>query len=245
LVSLSPKSAASNTEQVLAMSAEDLIREYSFKEASRDEHELQRSERELSLSVRSLPGGMMMALNQIKRSEKLPVSVITKCFSHGVAAWYSSLPDVQQIVSAYSEVSDLCCDHCYVDLQRDIDSSRYAPRVQAPIETISGVTTVKTIAWVVGLLSDLATPVGVTVPVLLNVGICRLIALNNRGWADGTINDLLEPEVNGFLWYIKERAVMLSCYREMALVRVQRDSGGRGVKLFSRVKRNNAILDMK
>lgn len=234
-VSLRPEDASSRTEELLSMLPEQLIERYSAREADRDEHELQRAEREFSVGVRDLPGGMMLALGQIVRRERIVAATITKCFSHGVSAWLPSIPEVPKIVAIYSSVSDLCADNGYDDLAADLNNAeRYAFRSPARVETMTGSTTLKSITRVVAELTERANPIGATSARIFCVGVCRLISLNQRGWADKTIEELLEPEVNHFLWYLRERLLMLEYYQQAALIRIERDSGKQNGKLFSR-----------
>lgn len=232
-----------NSEQQAMLPAEGLIRKFAERERERDEKTLPKQDREIAVGTRSFPQGLSMSLGQISRSEKQYVQTVTKCLSHGVASWFSGLLEVSQANGLYAEVADICSDRGYEDLQHDLKAVRYDFKFPAKVETLTGTTTIKTIAWVAALLGNQDGPdvgdepftsaaLGATVAKILCVGICRQVALNQRGWADGTIDSLLVPEVNHFLWYLRERIIMLDSYKRLALTRVERDTGG--IVLFSR-----------
>jgi len=242
LASIRSEDFASASEQRAMMPAESLIRKFAEEERSRDEKTLPKKDREISIGTRSFPQGMAMSLSQIGRSEKQYVQTITKCLSHGVASWFYNLPEVSQANTIYAEVADICSDHAYDDLQRDLSAVRYEFKHPAKVETMTGATTIKTIAWVATMLSNseedggdefqTSAALGASIAKILCVGFCRHIALNRRGWADGTIDSLLVPEVNHFLWYLRERLIMLEAHKRLALTRVERDTSGR--TLFNR-----------
>lgn len=223
-----------NTKSVLDMSAEEIITEYSERESKRTDSESQNKEREFAVGTRDFPNGLMMALSQIRRSEKKDIATLTKCFSHAVVAWYGSIPEMQSALASYNIISDICADNGYTDLQADVDSVRYSFKFSEKVQTMTGTTTVKSITWVTDELAKYYKAIGTTVARMLCVGLCRCVCLNGRGWAEGTIENYLEPEVNNFLWYLRERAVMLRAYKEMVDIRVERDCGKQNGKLFLR-----------
>lgn len=225
---------------LLSASSDEIISYFSSSERKRDEHDLVKAQREFSIGVRDFPSGLSMVLSQVHRVVKEPVAVITKCLSHPVAAWLDSLPDIACIVDAYAKVANRFSDGGYDDLHREMDSARYAFKFPVPVETITGATTLKSITWVQGRLFDVSCPVGITPARLFCVGLCRCLCLTNKGWAEGTLETLLEPEVNNFLWYLRERLVFLKYYGDLASIRGVRDSGKQNCKLFSR-KLGNAV----
>lgn len=224
------------------LSAEDLIRQYAAAERSRDDQELDKSQREFSVGVRKLPTGLAMVLEKISRDTVEKPSVITKCFSHSVADWYATLPDIPEVVRLYSTVADTCSGSGYADLWKEASGVvGYEHRIPEDVRTMLGATTLKTIVWVNSRLGEIAPAVGTTPGRLLAVGLCRCVCLNRSGWAEGTLEEFLEPEVNNFLWYLRERVLRLRHYSDIASVRIQRDSGKQNTVLFSRKLGNTRI----
>lgn len=199
------------------MSVGDVIRDIHVREAKRSRDTGEYEERDVLISFRSAPDGLIGALDGIARQTGMHKSVVTKCLSAHLMSWYQCLPQVGALVSAYNALSSAADG--YPDIWRKMSSDSYEFVCPRGIGTRSDKAYMRTIAFVLGYLGNLSDPLGVPVTKLFLAGMCWSITTNTENWLSATVDKYLIPERDKMLNHINERVSLFRYIEELILVR--------------------------
>lgn len=173
------------------------------KEARDDENQ-----QEDVVGCRSVPTGLVMALDGNARRLGITRALLTRCLSHQVVVWLDSISRIGDIVGMFNIVSDAAEEFGYPDLYDHMmplyEFSNASPRS----------ITFRTITWVKNKLYTLSQPVGVPVGSLFSIGLCY--CLTRAGCeTKGTVSKFLSAEVAKFVRHIDERAVWVVGFNDL------------------------------
>lgn len=213
-VSLSPVQFVEPS--IYEMTAGDVIRQYHIQEAKRKRDEGEYKERDVMVSFRTAPDGIIGAVDNVARRSGMRKSVITKCLSLHLMSWYQSLPQVAVLVDTYQTLQDNADG--YPDIWRKMESDGYefmCPRSTAG----NNKSYMRTIAYILGYLGDISDPLGVPASKLFLVGLCWSLSTNTERWADATVRKYLLPEAERMIDYINERVSLFRYIDELIKVR--------------------------
>ena len=205
------------------LSAGEVIRANHTNEAKRSRDQGEYAERDVMISFRSAPDGLIGAIDGIARDTGLHKSVVTKCLSLHLMSWYQSLPQVAGLTTAYGKLRTLADG--YPDAWRKMESDSYefvCPRSTGRSEKAY----MRTIAYVLGYLDDISDPLGVPSSKLFLAGLCWSISTNQENWLNITVKKYLVPERDKMVRHIGERVSLFRYINELILVR----NGSRDIK---------------
>lgn len=181
------------------------------KEAKDDENQ-----QEVLVGSRSIPMGLVMALDGNTRRLGITRGLLTRCVSHQIVAWLDSLERIKMVVGLFSTVHDAAEEYGYPELY-DGMSPKYSFA-----NTSDRSMSFRTIGWVKSKLSALATPLGVPAGALFVVGLCY--ALTRTGVeSKGTVNKYLALEITHFTQCIEERSVDVCAFNDKVRRRAVND----------------------
>jgi len=181
------------------------------KDAKEDENQ-----QEVLIGSRSVPMGLVMALDGNVRRLGITRSLLTRCASHQIAVWLDSLERIRTVVGLFSTVHDAAEEYGYPELY-DGMSPKYSFA-----NTAGKSMSFRTIGWVKSKLNALATPLGIPAGALFIVGLCY--SLTRTGVeSKGTVNKYLALEVNHFLQCIEERSVDVCAFNDKVRRRAVND----------------------
>lgn len=141
-----------------------------------------------------------MALDSNADRLDITRSLLTRCLSHQVMAWYESLGRVKDLVSMFSIARNATYDYGYPDLYEE-QPTRYSF-----VNTSSQQVSLRTIRWVKNGLSSVSRPLGVPVGALFVIGLCFSLTKVVEGGGD-TSSKFLSKEVEGFYQYVEEQSI--------------------------------------
>ncbi len=187
------------------------------KEARDDENQ-----QEDVVGCRSVPTGLMMALDGNARRLGVTRALLTRCASHQIAAWLDSLGRIKEVASLFNTVCDAAEEFGCPDLYDDMIPS-YAFASSSPRSV-----TFRTIRWAKNKFYAVVQPLGVPVGVLFAVGLCYSLTRSGGG-SEGTVSKYLSAEVSKFIRHIEERSVRVVGFNDLVRRRA-RDDGLENVK---------------
>lgn len=200
---------------IIELTAGDVIRMYHTQEAKRKRVTDVYGESDVAVPFRSAPEGLLEALDEIADVSGMRRSVITKCLSHHIMAWYQYLPQVSLLSRLYKSVQ--VQSDGFPDIMRKVKRDDYEfvhPRAINP-----SVGLLRTVAYVIGYLGDISGILGIPSYKLFLTGLCWSLSTNTEGWAKDTVSRFLVPERDGVLSYLGERLLTLDYADKLARLR--------------------------
>lgn len=155
------------------------------------------------VGCRSVPTGLVMALDSCVNRLGITRSLLTRCLSHQAAAWVESLPKVKELTKLFNDARDAANDYGYPDLYESMNIV-YSFRSVSPHPV-----TFRTIRWVKNNLLAVARPLGMSVGALFVVGLCFSLSKATEG-GKGTVVKYLSSEVAGFTRHVEEHFFRVS-----------------------------------
>jgi len=213
LVSIRPEDFV--TPNILDMSAGEVIRSLAGREAKRRRNADDYSESDVAITFRSAPEGLLEALGEISNVSGVRQSVITKCLSHHVMAWYQSLPQVSLLVKLYRSVQGK--SDGFPDIIRKAQREDY--EFAFPRSMGIGMGQLRTVSFVVGYLGDISSATGIPLYKLFLTGLCYSLSTNDDGWVKDTVSRFFIPERDGVLAYLREHILTLDYTNRLARLR--------------------------
>lgn len=197
------------------LTAGDVVRLYLPQESKRKRNAENYGESDVAISFRSVPEGLLEALEDVHSSSSFHKSIITKCLSHHIMAWYQSMPQVTLLSYLYKTVQ-LRSDG-FPDVVRRMKRDDY--EFVHPITYEHNTGTVRTVAFVLGYLEDVSAVLGVPVFKLFLSGLCWSISTNVEGWSKDNISKFLLPEARNIQVYLDERLLALDYANKLVKLR--------------------------
>ena len=213
LVSLQPSSFTDPS--IVDLTSGEIIRMYLSEETKRKRNADNHNDSDVAISFRTVPEGLLESLDDIHHSTGFSRSVVTKCLSHHVMAWYQSMPKVTLLTGLYKNVQ-LRSDG-FPDVVRKMKRDDY--EFVHPRAYTTSVGVLRTIAFVTGYLDDIGAILGLRPYKLLLSGFCWSLSTNTEGWSQGTISKFLSPEADSIQVYLGERLLALDYANKLLKLR--------------------------
>ena len=215
-VSLSPLQFADPS--IHELTAGDIIRMYHNQEAKRKRDDGEEGQRDVPLTFRSAPEGLLSALHSISATTGISKAIITRCLSHHILSWYQNMSQVAELERLHKIVY-ISADG-YPDISRLLEHPSYEfYHVAADIPR----TSVRTVSFVMGYLDGISVVLGAPVFKLLLSGLCWSITTNSEGWAGQYVKKYLDPEWKRMVQHLRERVLLFQYIEELLKMR-QEDS---------------------
>jgi len=217
VVDLNPNSFAEDGG-LLDLSLADIVSMFLDKEKRRPRDAKEdESQQEDKVTCRSVPTGLMLALDGNARRLGISRSMLTRCASHQIVVWLDSIDRIGEIVGMFNIACDAAEEYGYPDLYDSM-----APAYQFGSSSPRSVS-FRTIQWVKSKLFLMAQPLGVPVGYLFVTGLCySLTRAGDR--TRGISKKYLTAEVEKFTRHVDERAVWVVGFNDLVRRRA-RDEG--------------------
>ena len=174
------------------------------------------SQQEDIVGCRSVPTGLLMALDGNARRLGITRAMLTKCLSHQIVVWLDNLPRIGVITELYNIACDAAEEYGYPDLY-DKMSPSYTFVSSSPKQV-----SFRTIRWVKNKLYAVSRPIGIPAGAIFVAGLCySLTRAGNE--SKGTIRKYLSDEVQHFNRCVDERAIWVSGFHDLVRRRASED----------------------
>ena len=202
-VSIHPSTFADPS--IVDLTAGDVVRMYLSQETKRKRDSDNPNELDVAVSFRSVPEGLLESLDDIHNSTGFSQSIVTRCLSHHVMAWYQSMPQIALLTHLYKTVC-LRSDG-FPDVVRKMKRDDY--EFAHPRTFVTSVRVLRTVSFVMGYLGEIGAVLGILPSKLLLSGLCWSLSTNVEGWSSATITKFLSPEADNLQVYLGERVLVL------------------------------------
>jgi hypothetical protein len=221
-VSFSPRDAVCDTEQdkLIDMTCEQVI-DYKVKEElQRTEHMPFDEDCEVRVFFRSVPSGLLVALNTLANYKSRGRFVVMKCLAHHGLALLSTLDGVKESNKQYCDIMELN-GRCggLTDLIEEIDIQHYAHSNSRGKRGEFRAAQVLVSAY-----CSYAKGLSISPSSLMAVCYAWSLTTSTDTAVSGVI-DALRPEVEYFKRYACERVVFMEAYWKIAQMRLDTVSG--------------------
>jgi len=202
---------------LLDLSLEEVVNLFQTKEKNRH-RDAKDNENELEdmITCRTVPMGLMMALDGNARRLGITRSMLTRCASHQIVAWIDSLTRINEITGIYNIACDAAEEFGYPDLYESMAASYMFS--SSTYKSVS----FRTIKWVKNKLYAVSPAIGVPVGSLFIVGLCYA-ATRSGNATRGTISKYLSTEVSKFVRHVDERSVWVVGFNDLLRRRAKDD----------------------
>lgn len=187
---------------------------YHNQEAKRKRDDGEEGQRDVPLTFRSAPEGLLSAVHSISAMTGISKAIITRCLSHHVLSWYQSMPQVVELEGLHKTVY-LSADG-YPDISRLLERPSY--EFHHPAADIPR-TSIRTVSFVMGYLDGVSVTLGVSVFRLFLSGLCWSVATNAEGWAGQYVRKYLDPEWKRMERHLRERVLLFRYIDELLKMR--------------------------
>lgn len=181
------------------------------KDAKDDENQ-----QEDMVGCRSVPTGLMMALDGNARRLGITRAMLTKCLSHQVVVWVDSLSRIGDIVEMYNVACDAAEEYGYPDLY-----NKMSPSYEF-VNSSSRQVSLRTIRWVKNKLYVLSQPLGIPAGAVFVVGLCYCLTRAGSE-SKGTVKKFLSDEIKHFNRCVDERSVWVCGFNDLVRRRASDD----------------------
>lgn len=212
-VSIHPSTFADPS--IVDLTSGEVVRMLLTQESKRKREGDNHSELDVPVSFRSVPEGLLEALSSIHNTTGFSQSLITRCLSHHVMAWYQSMPQVTLLTHLYKTV-ELRSDG-FPDIVRKMARDDY--EFNHPRTFVTSVRILRSVEFVMGYLGEIGAVLGIQPPKLLLSGLCWSLTTNVEGWSQDTISKFLSPEANNIQVYLGERILALDYVNKLLKLR--------------------------
>lgn len=168
------------------------------------------------VGYRSVPTGLLMALDGNARRLGITRAMLTKCLSHQIVVWVDSLSRVGTIVELYNVACDAAEEYGYPDLYAKMSPSHTFVNSDARQSSF------RTIRWVKNKLYALSQPIGIPAGAIFIVGLCYSLTRTGSE-SKGTVRKYLSSEIQHFNRCIDERAVWVCGFNDLVRRRASED----------------------
>lgn len=210
----------SDDSGVLDMSMEDVILSMMDKEKNRAkiarDNEM---EQEVLISFREAPLGLLPSLKSVCINLNVSSSMLTRCLSHQIVAWYENMTDTRLVNVAYNITLDTMVKSGYTWLHKGLyREHNYTHTHQEDIKS-----SIRSISWVRSKLSSMADPLGVPASRLFLVGLCQSLSnpINTTDLGASALR--LREEVDNFRRFVSFRYESISASYRMLQIQAVRD----------------------
>jgi len=181
------------------------------KDAKEDENQ-----QEDVVGCRTVPTGLLMALDGNARRLGITRAMLTKCLSHQMVVWLDSLTRIGEITEIFNIACDAAEEYGYPDLYDSmIPNYAFTSSVSKPVSF-------RTIRWVKNKLYAVSQPIGVPAGAIFAAGLCYSLT-RAGGETKGTIRKYLSAEVEKFTTHIDERSVRIVGFNDLVRKRARKE----------------------
>lgn len=221
-VSLHPQTFVEDSDQdkLLAMSCEEVVDSKVQQESKRTLVLPDEMECEGRVYYRSVPVGLLPALDALSQHKNRSRRLITKCLAHQAVALLSSLIDVDEINKLYREIITMHGRSGGLSTlieQMDNQSFRIVSDRPAKGEF-------RAAEKLILYFSDRAKGLGIDTSVFFSVGLVWSLATSQHEDVVGVVGEL-HPCLSDFRQYVFERLVFMRAFKTVANSRIGRTDG--------------------
>jgi len=196
---------------LLDLSMEEVVSLFQDKEKRRHrDAKDDENQQEAIVGSRVVPMGLIMSLDTACRRCVVSRSLLTRCLSHQIAAWFESDTRLKELSELYFTACEAADDLGYPDLYDGMREVGYSFGHASP-RTVS----FRTINWVKNSLYKTAQALGLPVGTVFIVGLCYSVGTTGSGRSQGTIENYLADEVSRFHTHVEERFIRVFAFHEM------------------------------
>lgn len=217
-VSINPSSFSDETEQdkLVAMSCEEVI---DFKVPQEIKRALQMSEEvecEGRVYFRSVPAGLLQALDAVSLHKNRSRRIITKCLAHQAVALMSTMKEIDEINRLYTEIVALHGRHGGLSsLLEQIDNQQFLC-LNERVSKGEFRAAEKLILY----FGDRANGLGIDTSTFFSVGLSWALTTAQDDNLIGAVDDL-HPTLVDFRQYVFERSILMRAYKTIANSRIR------------------------
>ena len=213
-------SSFSEDAGLLDMSMEDVVGLFLDREKKRAKDAMaDENQQEGQIGSRVIPMGLMLAVDSACERLGTTKSLLTKCLSHHVAAWFDSLERIRKLAELFKIARSAAYEFGYPDLYDNMRPNyTFTNTSPRPISF-------KTICWVRNKLYGIAQPVGVPVGSLFIIGLCFSLS-TSEDTESRTVRKYLEAEVAQFKQHVEEQYIQISGFHDKVRLRARKEGFG-------------------
>jgi len=168
------------------------------------------------VTCRSVPTGLLMALDGNARRLGITRAMLTKCLSHQVVVWLDSLTRIGEITELYNIACDGAEEYGYPDLYESMAPSySFASSSSKPVSF-------RTIRWVKNKMFAVSSPIGIPASSVFITGLCYSLT-RAGGETKWTIRKYLSIEVEKFTTHVDERSVRVVGFNDLVRKRARKE----------------------
>ncbi len=216
-VSISPSSFTDESEQdrLIALSCEEVIEFKIPQEAKRTTQMTEDVECEGRVYFRSVPAGLLQALDAISLHKNRSRRLITKCLSHQAVALMTTMREINEINRLYNEIVALHGRKGGMSsLLEQIDNQQFRC-----LNERSGKGEFRAAEKLILYFSDRAKGLGIDAATFFSVGLAWSLTTAQDDSLVGAVDEL-NPTLVDFRQYVFERSTLMRAYKTIANSRV-------------------------
>lgn len=202
-VSIRPDSFTDDQPDLSILSLEEVVARFKDTEKRRTIRSEPDNEAEVLWRLRSTPWELLSSLKVVSAKMGVSRSVLTKCMSRQLVDWYANSLGLESLSNEYNSIYENIKLQAYSTLR--IQAENPASFSFLGPEEVAH-TSLSTIRWAIGKLSDIKETLGVNEQDLFSLGLMwSLTTLENRDWDRRVVDKFFSPEVYNFETLIADR----------------------------------------
>lgn len=216
-LSFCPASFSDDLPDLSLMSLEEVVSMFKDTERKRNQRTEPDNEAEVRWLARATPIELVSSLRLVAGDLGVSVSVLTRCMSRQLADWYANRLDVANLSDSYTRIYRQIKRRSYTTLRIQAENPASFSYAHQPEQ---GRVSFSTIRWIVGVLSELHTVLGIKSIDLFMIGmVWSLTTLANKDIDASNIDRYFLPEVHSMEIMLKDRAVDIEALNRKYLIR--------------------------
>jgi len=216
-VSLSPSSFTDESEQdrLIALSCEEVVDFKVSQESARTLQMAEECECEGRVNYRSVPAGLLQALDALAQHKSRSRRLVTKCLAHHAVALMSTFKEIDEINRIYKEILALH-GRCgkLTSLLEQMDNQQFLCLNERPVKG-----EFRAAGKLISYFSDRASGLGIDTSTFMSIGFEWSLTTSQSDNLIGAVREL-HPGVADFRQYVFERSVLMRAYKAIANSRI-------------------------
>lgn len=217
-VSLNPDDfgSKSDREYIREMTCTQVIDFLVDKEAKRTAHMESEFDCAVQVGFKTVSPALLAALDTVAKMKSRSRNIVTKCLAHQGVLLLNNLPGIKELNNKHTEIMLLNgSTGVLTDLidQMDIPQYHFSAAIARPGNFVAA-------QHLVGECNALAEGLAVGSSTLFAVCLAWSLTMTDDPGIRGLTDKTLVPEINMFKRYVRERAILITAYWEIACLRV-------------------------